>query len=103
IAVRAAVLEEQVEYPTPGRRALMAAGIPVLALPPAGTTDPAAAVARLLEHFDDHPAQAVLLWNVIAQHKVLLADGLLDIPLFDVSPGEMYFASLEKYFQQPRP
>jgi glycosyltransferase involved in cell wall biosynthesis len=32
-----------------------------------------------------------------------LSDLLLDVLLFDVSPGEMYFASLEKYFHRPRP
>ena len=32
----------------------------------------------------------------MAPHKILLADALLDIPVFDVSPGEMYFASLAR-------
>ena len=45
---------------------------------------------------EEDPPEAVLMWNVIAEHKVLLADGLLDVPLFDVSPGEMYFASLRR-------
>jgi RNA polymerase sigma-70 factor (ECF subfamily) len=45
----------------------------------------------------------VVLWNAIAEHKILLADGLLDVPLYDVSPGEMYFASLARYFASPRP
>jgi len=103
IRVRAAVLEEQPEYPTPGREALLAAGIPVLALPPAGTIDPAEAVAMLLAHIDADPPAAVMFWNAIAQYKVLLADSLLDLPVFDVSPGEMYFSSLEKYFDAPRP
>jgi glycosyltransferase involved in cell wall biosynthesis len=102
VRVRAAVLEEQPEYPTPGRRALTAAGVPVLALPPAGTVDPAQAVAGLLEDIDRDPPQAVLLWNALAQWKVLLADALLDIPVYDVSPGEMYFDSLERYFARPR-
>ena len=88
IRVRAAVLEEQAEYPTPGRRALLAANIPVLALPPAGSIDPAAAVALLLERLDEDPPAAVMFWNAIAQYKVLLADSLLDVPLFDVSPGD---------------
>jgi glycosyltransferase involved in cell wall biosynthesis len=38
---------------------------------------------------------------VIVEHKLRLAESLLDIPLFDVSPGEMYFASLERYFAAP--
>ncbi|WP_437620282.1 glycosyltransferase [Sorangium sp. So ce1151] len=99
---RAAVIEEQPEYPTPGRRALAAAGIPVLAVPPPADIEPAEAVERLLRAIDEDPPEAVLMWNVIAEHKVLLADGLLDVPLFDISPGEMYFASLRRYFASPR-
>ncbi|WP_437731803.1 glycosyltransferase [Sorangium sp. So ce1335] len=99
---RAAVIEEQPEYPTPGRRALVAAGIPVLAVPPPADIEPAEAVERLLRAIEEDPPEAVLLWNVIAEHKVLLADGLLDVPLFDISPGEMYFASLRRYFASPR-
>ncbi|WP_437672441.1 glycosyltransferase [Sorangium sp. So ce131] len=99
---RAAVIEEQPEYPTPGRRALVAAGIPVLAVPPPADIEPAEAVERLLGAIEEDPPGAVLMWNVIAEHKVLLADGLLDVPLFDVSPGEMYFASLRRYFASPR-
>ncbi|AUX46585.1 hypothetical protein SOCE26_080910 [Sorangium cellulosum] len=99
---RAAVIEEQPEYPTPGRRALVAAGIPVLAVPPPAEIEPTEAVERLLGAIDEDPPGAVLMWNVIAEHKVLLADGLLDVPLFDVSPGEMYFASLRRYFASPR-
>ncbi|WP_437502393.1 glycosyltransferase [Sorangium sp. So ce1099] len=99
---RAAVIEEQPEYPTPGRRALAAAGIPVLAVPPPADIEPAEAVERLLRAIDEDPPEAVLMWNLIAEHKVLLADGLLDVPLFDISPGEMYFASLRRYFASPR-
>jgi len=103
IAVRAAVLQERIGDPTPGRRRLVAAGVPVVALPPAGTIDTADAVAELCEHIAAERPQAVVLWNVIPEYKVLLADMLLDVPLFDVSPGEMYFASLERYFGNPRP
>jgi glycosyltransferase involved in cell wall biosynthesis len=103
VRVRAAVLQEQPAYPTPGRRALTDAAIPVLALPPAGTVDPVESVAMLLEWIDDDLPAVVLLWNALTQHKVLLADGLLDIPLFDISPGEMYFTSLERYLARPRP
>jgi len=103
IAARAALLQEQPAYPTPGRRALEAAGIPVLALQPPEECDPAEAVERLLEAVDDAPPAAVLFWNALTQHKLLLADALLDIPIYDVSPGEMYFESLERYFERPRP
>jgi glycosyltransferase involved in cell wall biosynthesis len=103
VRVRAVVLQEQPEYPTPGRRALTSAGVPVAALPPPGTIAPAEAVALLLEQIDQDPPEVVLLWNALAEYKILLADGLLDIPLYDVSPGEMYYASLERYFAKPRP
>jgi glycosyltransferase involved in cell wall biosynthesis len=103
IAARAALLQEQPAYPTPGRRALEAAGVPVLALQPPEECDPAEAVERLLEAVDAAPPAAVLFWNALTQHKLLLADALLDIPIYDVSPGEMYFESLERYFERPRP
>jgi glycosyltransferase involved in cell wall biosynthesis len=57
----------------------------------------------LLDAIDRHPPRAVLLWNVIPEYKMLIADSLIDIPLFDVSPGEMYFRSLDRYFARPRP
>ncbi len=34
--------------------------------------------------------------------RLLAADALLNAPVFDVSPGEMYFASLARYFANPR-
>jgi glycosyltransferase involved in cell wall biosynthesis len=103
VPVRAAVLEEQPEYPTPGRAELTAAGVPVVALSPVGAVAEAEAVAALLERLDTDPPRAVLFWNALAEYKVLLADALLEVPVFDVSPGEMYFASLERYFARPQP
>jgi glycosyltransferase involved in cell wall biosynthesis len=103
VRVRAAVLEEQAARPTPGCRTLTDAGVPVLVVPPAGTIDPARAVADLLEQIDADPPEAIVFWNVIAEYKLLLADALLDIPVYDVSPGEMYFTSLEQYFSRSRP
>ncbi len=101
--VRAAVIEEQLAFPTPGRTALRAAGVEVFATPPPGHADAALAVAQLLDAIDRDPPRAVLLWNVIPEYKILLADGLIDIPVYDVSPGEMYFESLARYFAHPRP
>ncbi len=102
VRVRAAVLEEEPDHPTPGRRALLAAGIPVLALPPAGSIDAADNVARLLGHVDDDPPSAILLWNALPVYRVLIADGLFAVPLFDVSPGVMSFDALDRYFERPR-
>lgn len=103
IRSRAAVLQEEPDHPTPGRIALRDAGVPVIALPPAGSVDPALAVGRLLGHSDDDPPAAVLLWNVIPEYRVLIADGLIDVPLFDVSPGALSFDALDRYFAGPRP
>jgi glycosyltransferase involved in cell wall biosynthesis len=103
VAVRAATLQDHPEHPTFGRRALIASGVPVLSVPPPERVEPAEAVARILERLASDPPRAVVLWNVIPEHKMLLAEGLLDIPLFDVSPGEMYFSSLERYFSHPCP
>ena len=52
---------------------------------------------------DDDPPAAVLLWNVIPEYRVLIADGLLGRPLFDVSPGALSFDALERYFAGPGP
>jgi glycosyltransferase involved in cell wall biosynthesis len=103
VRVRAAVLEEQPEWPTPGRRALESAGVPVLSLPAAGTIEAALAVEGLLAKLDEDPPDAVLFWNALAPYKVRIADALLDVPVFDVSPGEMYFASLARHFQRSHP
>ncbi len=103
VPVSAAVIEEQPAFPTPGRTALRDGGVEVLATPPPGTLDPALAVSQLLDAIDRDSPRAVLLWNVIPEYKLLLADALIDIPVFDVSPGEMYFESLDRYFARPRP
>jgi glycosyltransferase involved in cell wall biosynthesis len=103
VPVRAAVLEEQAEYPTAGRRALSDAGIDVVVAPPPSVADAEEATGFLLDAIDRDPPAAVLFWNAMAPHKVLLADALLDIPIFDVSPGEMYYESLARYLERPRP
>lgn len=103
IHIRAAVLQEQPDHPTPGRQELLAAGIPVTALIPAGSIDPLQAIEPLLVDVNARPPEAVLLWNVIPEYKLLLADLLFDFQLFDVSPGEMNIQSLSNYFSKPRP
>lgn len=103
VPVRVAVLQEHDEHPTPGRLDLLAAGVPVTVLPPAGEVDAAEAVGRLLGDLSAAPPRAVCFWNAIQSYKLLLADALLRVPVFDVSPGEMFFASLAAYFEDPRP
>lgn len=103
VKVRAVVVEEHPKKPTPGRAALLAAGIPVLAVPPPGSLDSPWAAARVIEAIAADRPRAVLFWNVIQVLKVLIADSLLDVPIYDVSPGEMYFHSLARYLAYPRP
>ena len=103
VKVRAFTVQEEPGHPTPGRTALSRAGIPVIAISPPEQLDAADAVARILEYAAPAPPRAVLFWNVITSYKILLADGFTDTPIYDVSPGEMYFASLAKYFADPRP
>ena len=112
IAVRAAVVEEHLENPTPGHLDLEAHGIPVFSVPfpaaaPVAQTIPEYSTTTrcrpLLDVLDADPPEAVLFWNLRPAFKVLLADALLDVPIFDVSPGEMYFESLATFFARPRP
>ncbi|MDB4997921.1 MAG: hypothetical protein JWM74_5353, partial [Myxococcaceae bacterium] len=102
VPVRAIVIQEQAAFPTPGRAALVAAGIDVFVAPRAGDVDPIVTARAIVASIDDVAPDAVLFWNVISQHKVLVADLLVDIPIWDVSPGEMYFSSFEKYLAKPR-
>jgi glycosyltransferase involved in cell wall biosynthesis len=103
INVRAAVIQEDPDQPTPGRAALMEAGVPVQAFGPHGTLALEDLPLQLLEAIQQDPPEAVVFWNLITGYKVLLADALLDTPVFDVSPGEMYFSALKEYFELGRP
>ncbi len=103
IPVRAAVIEEHPSNPTPGRRALVDTGISVVAIPPESPERTRLAVQQLLMAIDSDPPQAVVFWNLRPGFKLLLADALLNVPIFDVSPGEMFFESLQACFAKARP
>jgi glycosyltransferase involved in cell wall biosynthesis len=102
IPVRAIVLQEQASFPTPGRAALTKAGIDVLVAPRAGDVDPIVTARAIASAVDEAEPDALLFWNAISQHKVLVADMLFRTPIWDVSPGEMYFTSFERYLAKPR-
>lgn len=102
IRVRAATLQEDSRHPTPGSQRLLDDGIPVFAAPTPEQADAQESVCRLLEAIDADPPEVVVFWNAIAEHKLILADALFDLRLFDVSPGEMFFASLHRWFRSPR-
>lgn len=99
--VQAAVLQEDPDHPTPGRECLQRAGIAVHAIPPPPHAGPEEAVGELLDRMDVDPPEAVVFWNVMPVYKVLIAEHLHATDVYDVSPGEMYFSSLERYFSRP--
>lgn len=101
ITVRAATVQEHPDSPTAGRLALQAAGVPVHAFGPHGRGTPEEITGTLLEAMDADPPMAVLFWNLIPVYKLLLADGQWRTRVFDISPGEMFFQSLDTYFAQP--
>jgi glycosyltransferase involved in cell wall biosynthesis len=103
IKVRAAVIEEEPNHPTPGRCALVEAGICVHAFEGASFGSESKAIEALLAAIDRDKPESVLFWNLRPNFKVLMADAMLDVPVFDVSPGEMYFESLAAFFAKPRP
>ncbi|MEA3212026.1 MAG: hypothetical protein QOE70_5083 [Chthoniobacter sp.] len=103
VRVRAVTVQEQPDHPTCGRAALLDAGIPVTAIAPPDERDAADGAGQILDLAGRARPRAVLFWNLIVSYKILLADGLTDTPIYDVSPGEMWFTSLAKYFAQPRP
>lgn len=101
--VSAVVLQEQPDNPTLGTRALREAGISVLCLePPELCPDAAMALEPLLDSLAERLPESILFWNVIPEYKLLLSDALWQVRLFDVSPGEMLFSSLQRYFKAPR-
>lgn len=101
--VRVALLQEYPEHPTPGRRDLIEAGIGVFIPPPAGLIEPENAVDLILSEMMVEPPSAVIYWNAIMSHKLLLADALPFTRVHDISPGEMWFTSLDRYLENPLP
>jgi glycosyltransferase involved in cell wall biosynthesis len=101
--VRVALLQEYPELPTPGRLDLTGSGIDVFVLPPSGTIEPEEAADLILAEMAADPPASVVFWNAIATHKLLLADALPFTPVYDVSPGEMWFFPLERLFENPPP
>lgn len=99
VRVRAFTVQE--EAPTRGAQGLTARGISVTAISPAHLRAPAALLSEMLAYAAADPPEAILFWNLITSCKVLLADALDGLRIFDVSPGEMCFQSLAQYFAKP--
>ncbi len=101
--IRIALLQEYPEHPTSGREDLLACGIDVFVPPPAGLIAPEESVDLILSEMATAPPAAVVFWNAIMTHKVLLAEALPFTPVHDISPGEMWFSSLDRYLENPLP
>jgi glycosyltransferase involved in cell wall biosynthesis len=101
--VRVALLQEYPEHPTPGRADMIEHGIEVFVPPPSGLIEPVEAVDLILAEMAADPPASVMFWNAITVHKMLLADALPFTPVHDVSPGEMWFSSLEACLENPPP
>ena len=97
----AAVLFETDDAIAAWSRSLVDAGVPFFAPAQAQRADArtlAAAVAAHVRAFD--PA-AVVFWNANVEVKLRLVDQLPGRAVFDVSPGEMWFAEFERHFARP--
>ncbi len=100
--VRVATVQESSRFQSAGRTSLERTGVRVWCPPDELGDDAAGVCEKLLEQLDVDPPSTVFFWNLIASYKVMLADALLQTAIFDVSPGEMNFESLERYFARPR-
>jgi glycosyltransferase involved in cell wall biosynthesis len=103
LRVKVALLQEYPEHPTAGRVDLLDQGIEVFVPPPAGLIEAQEAVDLILEEMAAEPPGAVVFWNAITTHKLLLADALPFARVYDISPGEMWFSSFERCMENPPP
>jgi glycosyltransferase involved in cell wall biosynthesis len=96
VPVRAWTLEE--DFPTRGAIDLSAKGVEVVRLPASCRSSPKEAAFWLGAVAAAEPPEAVYFWNALAAHKLHMADHLFGVRIIDVSPGEMFFHALERFF-----
>jgi glycosyltransferase involved in cell wall biosynthesis len=101
--VRVALLQEYPEHPSAGRQDLQDHGIEVFVPPPAGIIGPQESVDLILAEMTAESPAAVVFWNAITTHKLLLADALPFTRVHDISPGQMWFSSFERTMENPPP
>lgn len=101
IRCSAIVLAEDADNVTAGTAALRAKGIAVAAPIRTVRRNTIALAAWAVEQVERRSAESVVFWNAITEAKLRIADHLPFLRLFDVSPGEMYFRSLDAYFARP--
>ena len=103
VPVAAIVLEEQAEFPTVGTQALRSSEtrVSVHCTPSARTNAIVDVAEDALAFAAAFGATTVFFWNALFEVKALFAESFSGARLFDVSPGEMYFASMARYFARP--
>jgi glycosyltransferase involved in cell wall biosynthesis len=98
-----ALLQEYPEHPTAGRKDLLDHGIAVFVPPPAGIIGPQESMDLILAEMAACAPSAVVFWNAITTHKLMLADALPFTSVHDISPGEMWFSSFDRTIENPLP
>ncbi len=92
---------ETLERPSQGTERLKQAGHRIGAMP-ARTQRDLRTLAECACAFADRGRYAsIVYWNAITEMKVRISDLAIGYRIFDVSPGEMYFRSLHRYFASP--
>ncbi len=97
----AAVLFETRGALSPGSQAIADAGVDVFAPTPAQRTDARALADAVVDFVHRFGPAAVIFWNANVELKIGIADRLLAVPVFDTSPGEMYFAEFDRWLAKP--
>jgi len=96
-----AVLFETRGALSPGSQVLVDAGVPLFAPTPAQRVDARTLADAVVAHVRAFGPGAVLFWNANVEVKIRVADRLPGVPVFDTSPGEMYFAEFDRWFARP--
>ncbi len=97
----AAVLFETRGELSPGSQAIVDAGAEVFAPTLAQRTDARSLADAVVDFVRRFGPAAVIFWNANVEVKIRVADRLPGVPVFDTSPGEMYFAEFDKWFAKP--
>lgn len=97
----ALLVGETLERPSQGTERLKRAGHRICAMPARTQRDLRALAERACAFADRGRYASIVHWNAITEMKVRISDLAMGYRIFDVSPGEMYFRSLHRYFASP--
>ena len=95
------VLFETDDALSDGSQAIARAGVPLFAPSAAQRTNARTLGAAVAAHVREFAPATIIFWNANVEMKIRIADAARHVAVFDVSPGEMYFAEFERYFARP--